>query len=74
MFGIFKKSQRPLLQILSYIFYVLSELWGWKKLSKTCKAGHFSLCSFNKLMCSDGYLHEHHRLEYHKSMTIEVKR
>ena len=31
------------------------------------------LCSFNKLTGSDGYLYEHDRLEYHKSMTIEVR-
>ena len=31
------------------------------------------LCSFEKLMGSDGYLYEHDRLEYHKSMTIEVR-
>ena len=32
------------------------------------------LCSFNKLTGSDGYLYdEHNRLEYHNSMTIEVR-
>ena len=31
---------------------------------------HFS---FNELTGSDGYLYEHDRLEYHKSMTIEVR-
>ena len=32
---VFRKSQKFLLQILCYIFYVFSELWGWKKSSKT---------------------------------------
>ena len=31
------------------------------------------LCFFNNLMGSDGYLYEHDRLEYYKSMTIEVR-
>ena len=30
------------------------------------------LCSFNKLTGSDGYLYEHDKLKYHKSMTIIV--
>ena len=30
------------------------------------------LCSFNKLMGFNEYLYEDDRLEYHKSMTIEV--
>ena len=46
MVGIFRKLQMPLMQILCFIFYVFSELWGWKKSSKSWKA----LCSFNKLM------------------------
>ena len=29
-------------------------------------------CYLNKLTDSDGYLYEHDRLEYHKSLTIEV--
>ena len=32
-----------------------------------------SLYSFNRLTGSDGYLYEHDRLEYHKSMTIELR-
>ena len=32
------------------------------------------LCTFNKLTGSDGYLYEHDRLEYHKSIIIKVRR
>ena len=31
------------------------------------------LCSFNNLTDSDEYLYEHDRLEYRKSITIEVR-
>ena len=31
------------------------------------------LCSLNKLTGSDGYLYKYDKLEYHKSMAIEVR-
>ena len=65
MVGIFRKSQRPLLLILCYIFYVFSELWGWKNHQKPGTLVIELLCFFNKLTGSDGYLYEHDRLEYY---------
>ena len=67
MVGVFRNSQRPLLHILCYIFYVFSELWGWKNRQKLGKLVIEALCSFNKL--TDSF----NQLEYHKSMTIEIR-
>ena len=73
MVGKFRKSQRPLLQILCYIFYIFNELWVGKNCRIPGKLVIEPLCSFNKLTGSDGSLYEHDRWEYHKSMTIEVR-
>ena len=64
MVSIFRNLQRPLLQILCYIFYVLVNCGVGKNRQKPRK---------NKLTGFDGYLYEHDRFEYHKSMTIEVR-
>ena len=59
---------------MCYIIFVFSELLGWKKLSKIWEALVIEpLCSFNKLTGSDESLYEHDRLEYHKSINIEVR-
>ena len=56
--GKFRKQQMPLLQILCYIFYVFSELWGWENCQNPGKLVIEFLCSFKKLTGSDGHLYE----------------
>ena len=72
MVGMLRKSQRPLLQILFYKIYLVNCGVG-KNRRKPGKLVIEPICSFNKLTGSDEYLCEHDRLEYHKSMTIEIR-
>ena len=71
MVGIFRKPQSLYCEHCAIISLVNSGVGKNRK--KLKKLVIEPLCSFNKLTCSDGYLYELDRLEYHKSINIEVR-